>query len=145
MPQLSNLLIQKIRNVIKEYPTDMLMRLPITIQKVLPSLNRFGESTNFELVEYELLGLQKEFNQASDITKEENIGKIDVADGYFLFNFDDFERAGLIVNNLVLVDVTDFCIANAIKYQITSIHLLGQLVDKFTMVKILVKKIIQNI
>jgi hypothetical protein len=145
MPQLSDLLVQKIRNVIKQYPTDMLMRLPIRIQKVQKTLNRFGENDNFELVEYELLGLQKEFNQSSDIVKEENIGKIDIADGYFLFNFDDLEEAGLIVNNLMLIDVTDFCVANGIKYQITSIHLVGQLVNKFTMVKILVKKIIQNI
>lgn len=146
MPQLPNSLVEKIRKVIKDYPTDMLMRLPIKIlKKSLPTLDRFGENTQTSFVEYEILGLQKQFNENSDITKEENIGKIDVSDGYFLFNFDDLENIGLMVNDVILIDVTDFCLANDTKYQITSIHPIGQLVDKFTMVKVLVKKVIQNI
>lgn len=138
MPQLPSSVVSAIRQAIKEYPTDMLMRLPITYQLHSQAPSRWGESQVEEYIAYALLGL---YVQAKgDKAEKENVGGYEDAEGYFLFNFDDLNVAGLIQNGLPIFNANlDQVIANSKTYEVLGVHPLGQLVDTYTMVKVIVK------
>lgn len=136
MPQLPNSVINSVRKAIKDYPTDMLMRLPITYQLHNQNPVIWGESEASGYIDYSLLGLYVQGKNKE--SEKENVGGYEDAEGYFLFNFEDLEVANLVVGGLPIFNPNlDKIVANSKTYEVLAVHPLGLFVDKFTMVKVI--------
>jgi hypothetical protein len=134
--------ILQFRNAIKDV-TDTFLQLPIVYRKAGGMPDRWGEKDSQQFINTNLLSMYVESdNQTSTVTTTAK-GAYDVNDGYFLFNFDDLDALGLIQNGLpTFQPATDYIIANSETYEVLGAPPLGQLADRFTLVKVIVKKIV---
>ena len=108
--------------------------------------SRFGNSGATAFTSYELKGLYVESKNQTDIALKRSIGTVDLNDGYFILNFEDLESLGLVQDGLPTIDPTkDFIEANGLRYEILQAVPVAQLVDRITVVKVIVKKIPNNV
>lgn len=134
--------IAQFRKAIKD-TTDLFFGLNATYHLYGESTDTFEEDNTQRQVTNYTVPCLKVYEDTEDgqveIKKE---GLYDMSEGYILFNFQDCETVGLIdvngrfIGNPNLDEVT----VMAIKFQIIGINLLGQWVDKNSLVKIQVRK-----
>lgn len=137
--------VLQFRNAIKDV-TDTFLQLPIVYRKASGMPDRWGEKDSQQFIDTNLLSLYVESDNQTNTATTTSKGAYDVNDGYFLFNFDDLDTLGLIQNGLpTFQPATDYIIANSETYEVLGAPPLGQLIDRFTLVKVIVKKIVNGV
>ncbi len=124
-----------------ENTMDTFFTLPVTYYKAVNMPNRFGEMEANTFEEFELLAFYKESNNQTDTVDTSENGSFDDGDGYFLISFLKMQEAGLIVDGLPnLNPSTDYIRANNKEYEVMAVPPLGLFIERFEVVKIIVKK-----
>lgn len=144
---LSQNTIAKIRGAVKK-TTDTFLQKDAVYRLKTQTVQRWGEgegeATAYAV--YNLKALYVESDNDSDIIMQKQIGNYNEAFGYFLFNFDDLDAIGLVQNGQPVMNPnTDLITCDSVEYEVLGVHPLGQLVDRFTVVKVIVKKTIRDI
>ena len=135
--------INDFRNAIKTAATDLFFGLTATYQRFEESTDTWEEDNiPRKLTEYQISVLQvfaDDTDGEVEITKN---GVKDLSEGYILINYQDAETANMIDTdgNFIGNPALDKIKVQNITFDIIGINLLGQFVDKFSLIKIQVRK-----
>lgn len=139
---LSDTDILEIRDAIKQ-TTDTFLRLPIIYHLREKNFDRLNPDLALSKTDFELSALQV-YDKTSDtaLVDKKTQGKIDLSEGYLLFNFEDLDTAGLIDSEGRFKGkaTQDEFTAQGTLFEISGADALGQLDEKFSLLKLWFKR-----
>ena len=119
---------------------DTFFTLPITLIRITEKKPDRWNTGTHAAVRYELNALYEQSSNQTDVAQVGATGVYDDSDGLFSLSFKALDAAGLVANGLPAINpATDTIEAQGKVYDILGVHPDGFLVERYELVKLIVK------
>lgn len=142
---ISDAIFQQIRNITNDVQ-DTFEQKPAIYKKDKEVLSRWNRdikaSRQYDDIEINILAVWENKSETESTNTTDRKGSMDLTKGYFIMKFDDAESKGIIDNlqNFLVKTPQDLVEIDDILYELEGVNLLGQLKDKYTVVKFHIRK-----